>query len=292
MKTIAITGSSGFIGSHLVRKLRNLQYDVLEIDIKNRINLLEFDELVKIPKFDTIIHLASLSFVPFSFKNPRLFYENNYRMTLNALELCRKYNSKMVFFSSYVYGNPKYLPVDELHPVSPHNPYAQSKIICEKLCEGYNRDFNVPIIIFRPFNIYGIGQNSSFLIPSIIKQSINGMVKLKDPKPKRDYIYIDDVVNAVINSISLTTTSVELMNLGSGKSFSVREIMEVFIRITNSKSEFTFSNEVRKGEISNTIANISHCKKLLNWEPKISFEDGIGKIVDYYKFYSDSILVK
>ena len=192
-KVIAVTGSSGFIGSHLISGLQSAGYNLLEIDIENGFDILDWKKLNKIGKFDIMIHLAAKSFVPDSFKNPKRFFEFNYLSTLNALEISKNHNAKFIYFSSYLYGNPKYLPIDENHPFSPHNPYAQSKLICEKLCEGYYRDFNVPITIFRPFNIYGSGQSGNFVIPSIIDQLNNGMLTLKDPRPKRDYVHVKDI---------------------------------------------------------------------------------------------------
>src|ERR1035437_437628 len=184
MKNIAVTGSSGFIGRHLVNTLISNNFNVIELDIDKGFNLLKEENIQRIPKFDVIVHLAAKSFVPLALKNPWEFYYHNFNITLNVLELARKNNAKVILFSSYLYGEPEYLPIDEIHPLNPHNPYGHSKLICEKLCKGYNKDFKVPIIIFRPFNIYGPGQNNNFLIPSIIEQLKGGEISLKDPRPK------------------------------------------------------------------------------------------------------------
>lgn len=109
-------------------------------------------------------------FVPFSQENPRLTYEINVQGTANVLEFCRLNNSKIVFSSSYVYGKPKYLPIDEKHPIFPTNPYARSKTLGEMLCRSYNKDYGVKCVIIHWFNLYGKGQNNIFLIPQIINQ--------------------------------------------------------------------------------------------------------------------------
>jgi len=278
MKTIAITGSSGFIGSHLMKSLQNKTFILKELDLIKGIDICNWNEISNLSGIDVFIHLAAKSFVPDSFKTPHQFYNINVASTLNILELARLNGAKVIYFSSYLYGTPEYLPIDEKHPVTPHNPYAQSKLICEKLCEGYHRDFNVPVIIMRPFNIYGPGQNSSFLIPSIIKQLKEDKIILKDPRPKRDFIYIDDIVNAVLKAIDYKKTGFEIFNLGTGKSFSVEEVVCKILNYAEKRPELCFTNEYRKEEVLDTIANISKVSDALQWIPEIDFDQGLSKI--------------
>lgn len=278
-KTIAITGSEGFVGSHLVRKIMELNARVIKIDLNHKVDVTDWSQLENLDKFDVLIHLSAKTFVPESYKEPRHFYHTNIVGTLNALELCRLNNAKMIYASSYVYGLPKYIPVDEGHPIQGFNPYAESKIIGERLCERYYHDFNVGVIIMRPFNIYGPNQNKKFLIPSMIEQARNGEIVLKDPMPKRDFVFIDDVVNAYIKAIQYDKTGFEIINLGLGKSYSVREIAGEVIRNFDEAVNITFTNEKRISEIPDTVADISKAKALLGWEPEISIEHGINKCV-------------
>jgi len=280
IKTIAVTGSSGFIGSKLVDSLRKDGFELLELDLKNGFDLTDNNCLEKIKKFDVVVHLAARSFVPDSFVYPRQFYADNYTITLNILELARKFNSKVIFFSSYVYGTPRYLPIDESHPLEAHNPYAQSKIICEKLCEGYARDFDLPVIIFRPFNIYGTGQNSYFLIPTILNQVKTGLVKLQDSRPKRDFIFVDDVISAIRSVISSSTSHLNFYNLGYGVSHSISDIINSIRDIYPYEFDLEFSGEIRKNEVMDIVADISHAKVDLLWEPKVSLKEGIAKIIE------------
>jgi UDP-glucose 4-epimerase len=280
MKTIAVTGSSGFIGKHLVRSLWNENYKVIEIDLDKGTDISNWEEAARIPAFDVIIHLAAKSFVPDSFIKPREFYQVNQASTLNVLELARINNAKVIYFSSYLYGTPEYLPIDEKHPLAPHNPYAQSKLIGEKICEGYNRDFNVPVIIFRPFNIYGPGQNPVFIIPGIISQIKSGEINLKDPRPKRDYIFVTDIVKAVLLGVEYTGSPFEVFNLGSGVSYSVMEIVEIIMNYSKSDFKVNFTNEIRKNEILDTIADIGKVSNLLEWHPNTAITDGIKCLLD------------
>ena len=276
---ILVTGSSGFVGSHLVKSLKGLGIDVICLDIKNGFDVTVWKQVQSIERFDILFHLAAKSYVPDSYTYPRGFYYSNIIGTLNTLEVCRIHKAKMVFVSSYVYGIPKYLPIDEEHPVAAFNPYAQTKIIGEQLCQGYSRDFGVPVVILRPFNIYGKGQNEDFLIPTIIKQAKTGRILLKDPCPKRDIVYIDDVIDLFIKAMESNQTDCEIFNIGTGVSYSVRELTEMIIDLFGNNIEVEFKGQKRKSEVMETKADISKAKKLLGWTPKVNIREGLQRLV-------------
>ena len=277
---ILITGFSGFIGKYLLERLEQTPHELILLDIANGCNICDWEQVKHITGIDTIVHLANLSFVPASYEEPKKFYESNYLSTLNMLELCRLNHAKMIFFSSYIYGNPQYQPVDEKHPIQAFNPYAQTKVICESLCQGYNRDFKVPVTIFRPFNIYGKGQNPDFLIPTIIQQAKKGSIVIKDDRPKRDYIHVKDIVEAVYTAIeSKNSATLQTYNLGTGVSYSVKEIIDMVRGLFNSDIEYQCKNEIRPNEVMDTIADISKIKSELNWEPKIDIIEGLKMMI-------------
>jgi len=281
---ILITGFSGFIGSYLQKRLNHTEHELVLIDLANGFDICDWQQVMNFKDIDVIIHLANLSFVPDSYKQPKVFYLTNYLSTLNMLELCRITGAKMIFFSSYVYGHPQYQPINESHPIQAFNPYAQTKVICESLCEGYNRDFNVPVTIFRPFNIYGKGQNPDFLIPSIIQQAQDGKIVVKDDRPKRDYIYVDDIVDAIVAAIEVNKTdnSIKKYNLGSGTSYSVKEIVDIVCNLCDTKIEYVCTHEIRPNDVMDTIADITKIKEELTWEPKVSILDGLKKMISKY----------
>lgn len=277
---IAVAGSEGFVGSYVCSQLETEGHEIVRIDIAQGFDLSDPNVIESIPKIDCFIHLANLVYVPGSYEKPALYYRVNYMTTLNALEVCRKYHARLVYISSYVYGPPQYLPVDEDHPVCPFNPYAQTKVICEKLCEGYYRDFSVKISILRPFNIFGVGQKGMLLIPEIIGQLKAGkdQIQLKSASPRRDYINVIDVARAIC-TCAMSDEEYGVYNACSGESISVKEITEVINRYLRKKVEFSFSASDRPNEVDESRGS---CEKLksIGWKPSMSFEEGIIAILE------------
>ena len=279
-KKLLVTGSSGFVGTHLVNELQSQGFETLKFDISESNNILNYNHLDQIGKVDIVFHLAALTYVPHSYENPRNNYEINILGTLNVLEYCRKYGAKLIFASSYVYGEPSYLPIDEKHSIEAFNPYSSSKIIGEKLCESFNRDFSVQVVILRPFNIYGVNQSDDFLIPTIIKQAETGKILLNDSRPKRDFVHVDDVVDAYVKAASYSSDRLEIFNIGSGISHSVKEVTDIICSEYNPTPSLHFKNIERKIEILDLFADISHAKDKLNWAPKVKLEKGLKKLIE------------
>lgn len=281
-KKILVTGHNGFVGKNLVKELerRDAQVVTLQDENKKRIDIRNWQKIKDIDNLDMIYHLAALTYVPFSFENPRKTYEVNVSGTLNMLELGRLNNiEKFIFMSSYVYGKPHYLPINEKHPINPLNPYAKSKVMGENLCKSYNKDFNLNCIIFRPFNIYGNNQNSNFLIPSIIKQLKVGKIKLKDPEPKRDFLHLIDLIDALIKA-GKYNEKFNVFNLGYGKSYSVKQIVDKIIDIYGKDIDVKYTGEKRKNEIMNTVADTKKINKKLGWTPHVTLDKGLNTILN------------
>ncbi len=277
---IAVTGSSGFIGTHLVPVLKKAGHDVLEISRKNGLDICNWISVCDTATCDVIVHLAAKTSVPESFRNPREFHRVNFNATLHALELARQWKAGVVYMSSYLYGPPQYLPVDENHPLNPHNPYAQSKLLSEELCRGYQRDFDIPLTVFRLFNIYGPGQAGSFIIPEILQQIKTGRVSLKDPRPKRDYIHVNDVVSAVTAAIDRQPGGWNVFNLGAGKSWSVEELVDFIKQASRQEFEISFSMEFRKGEVLDSVADTTNLQKSMDWDPAYPLHEGVKTLFE------------
>ena len=280
-KRILVTGSDGFVGKHLVSELKAQEAEVIGIDIQSGVDIRNWDQVKNVEGADTIYHLAAMMYVPFSWEKPHIVYGVNVYGTLNILEYCRVYDvKKIVFASSYIYGKPKYLPIDEKHPVNPTNPYAKSKKIAEDLCQGHSKDFGLNCVVLRFFNIYGPGQNEKFLIPTIIKQLKKGKIELNDPEPKRDFLFIKDAVEAYVNAGVYNNSNFEIFNIGSGVSYSVDEIVRKLIHISGREVIVNYRNKRRKNEIMNVIAGIRKAKEKLGWKPKIEIDDGLRNMME------------
>jgi UDP-glucose 4-epimerase len=288
-KRVIVTGAKGFVGSHLCAELLRQGAEVVPLDVKagDAIDIREWPQVrdlgTRLGNVDLVFHLAALMFVPYSFESPRETYEVNILGTLNILELCRLANiDKLVFASSYVYGNAQYLPIDEEHPLRPTNPYAKSKVMGENLCKAYHDDYGLKCIILRPFNIYGEGQSESFLIPSVLRQILSGRIELMDPKPRRDFLYISDAIEAYVKAGQYDGSDFDIFNIGSGKSHSVEWVVTRIVQAWGQPLEVDYKNRTRKTEIMNTVANIEKAKNRLGWEPKVSIQDGIKRCVEWH----------
>lgn len=276
-KTLLVTGSDGFIGKKLVTSLRNSKHVVHTFDKRDgdisSCNL-HFENL------DHVIHLASLISVPMSWKEPTSFYRTNLMGTVNVLELCRRMNCSLTCISSYVYGTPDYLPVDELHPVKPASPYNHSKFLAEEVCRYYASAFGIPVVVFRPGNIFGPGQHPDFLIPSIVRQLMDTAVEkitVSDLRPKRDFLYVDDFIDALIRTIG--QKGFNLYNIGSGISFSVEEICSIIMKEACLNKEIIVAGNPRKNEIFDIRIDSSKFMAASGWKPGTSFEKGIKELL-------------
>lgn len=281
MSKILVTGANGFVGSFLCKALKALNHEVMELTSSDG-DIIDPKTWENIPASEVVIHLAAKTFVPDSWKNPELFLQTNTLGTVLALEYCRKHGARMVFISSYLYGNPASLPINELAPISIPNPYALSKKAAEDYCRFYADSYKVNMVIIRPFNLYGYGQSNNFLIPEIILQVLKGKeVRVKDLEPKRDYIYITDFIEAIIKCID--SHRFEIFNIGSGISYSVGELIQMIQDICGTQLPVISSAEKRPAEIMDTVADISKAKELLNWTPSNTMYEGLSVIVEQYK---------
>ncbi len=276
MQTIFITGHRGDIGSLLKQKLEQKGHQVVVQN--NHLLRLEdgnyFEDVPNPENIDVLFHLAAKTFVPLSWEKPDEFIKSNVLGTSKVLEFCRVNNIKLIYISSYAYGIPQYLPIDENHSVLSVNPYALSKNMAEELCVFYGKNYNLKYNIIRPFNIFGSLKNKSLLIPEIIEQiKHKDAIKVKDLTPKRDYLFIDDAIEFFIISMNKFTN--DIYNLGSGQSYSVKQIVDTCQQVWGTQLPVYSSNTVRKNEIPETIANINKAKNVFEWKPKYNLLTGL-----------------
>ena len=283
-KRVVITGGEGFVGTHLRSRLKEDGAEVILMDLSMGIDITDWEQLKEYGQdIDTIYHLAARTYIPSTNNDPRGTYMVNLTGTLNMLELGRVAGiRKFVYASAYVYGPPKYLPIDENHPLFPVNPYNRSKALGEQLCQAYCQDHGVECTILRAFNIYGEGQRDDFLIPSIFKQLEQQEIELKDPNPKRDFVNISDVVEAYIKAAQYSATNFRIFNIGSGVSYSVDEIARMVIAASGQSIKVKYLNQCRENEIGDTVADISKAKRELDWTPLINLSEGIKRYAEWF----------
>jgi nucleoside-diphosphate-sugar epimerase len=287
--TILVTGSEGFIGAYLVDALTRKGADVFPTGNRRQIDLLERSAIDRLPDADVVFHLAGNTNINRLWEDPAGMYHENINTTLNVLEYARKRHvRKLIFTSTYVYGRAEYLPVDEEHPVSATNPYTRSKIICEELCKAYSMDFDMQTVILRLFNVYGPGLAAHFLIPTVVGQVFTGTIELNDPRPKRDYVYVTDVVRALVSTLSFDGSGCDIFNIGSGMSYRVPDVVDAILRASGIECNVTFRHVARKDAIMDTVADYRKAKRLLNWSPEVSFETGIQEMVQQYQSQNGS----
>ena len=216
-----------------------------------------------------VFHLAGKTFVPESWSQPFSFYGTNVMGTENILEFCRKTGACLTYVSSYLYGKPEYLPIDENHPIKAYNPYSHSKLLAEEICRYYKDQFQVGVSILRPFNVYGPGQSDQFLIPEMIKKMLdpaNSFIEVMDLRPKRDYLFIDDFTEALYMSMDGPRG---IYNIGSGYSLSVEQVLNE-ISTTAGKEKIIKNKGIeRPNEIFDLFADISKISKDLHWKPQV-----------------------
>ena len=277
MKSVLVTGADGFLGHHILRDLTGHGFDVLP---KRRSDgdVTRSTTWDKFPASDFLVHLAGLTFVPASWENPTEFVQSNSVSTSHALDFCRKNKTKMIFLSTYLYSSKLSTPIKETDEIDPANPYALSKFLGEQLCSFYAKQFGVEVIILRPFNVFGSRQNSRFLIPSIISQATKSdEISVLDIRPARDYVFIEDLVDAVHKSIT-SDLRFGIINVGTGVASTVEQLIFSLADVIGRELTIKSLNQERFGEINSTQADISQAKLLLGWQPKWSLSQGLREV--------------
>lgn len=283
-KKILITGSQGFIGSHLLRELLseneiiglNISKDFKTKNYKPRIkNIVKLKPSDIKESLDGIIHLAALTDVEFCNKFPKKCIETNILGTQKILELARKKNCKLIFVStSHVYGIPKKLPIKENYSTNPTSLYAKSKRLAEILCEEYSKAYGLDVSILRLFSVYGKNSPPHLVTSRIISQLDKKTIQLGNVSSRRDFVYIDDAINA-IKIVLKNCRNFGIYNVGTGKSHSILEVCNLIKKLTNKKTPVkTITIIRRKDDAKEIVADISRIKRL-GWKPQTPLENGL-----------------
>ena len=285
LKKILVTGYNGFIGYNLVRELLDKGYQVIGVSNKERIsrNIPQIKKDIRkltvsgLPKgISHIVHLAAITDISYCQENPSECIDVNVKGTQNMLEIARKINAKFLYLStSHVYGAPISLPIKENHPRNPLSIYASSKLAGEIISESYALSYNMNLSILRLFSTYGPNSPTHLVTSKIMSQIMEeNEIRLGNLYPKRDFLYVKDVVKA-IELILRKTKGFNVYNVGSGKSYSILEVCSILNKISGRDVPVkSISSEYRKKEITNVVSDITKIRKL-GWRPMIGIDEGL-----------------
>lgn len=299
-KKILITGIDGFIGSHLSKRLIDLDAEVFGISkSKSSGNILTTDildystinQFVNERKIEICFHLAGVTLVESGQKDPYSAFKTNINGTLNILEVGRKNNLEKIIIAStsHVYGKNRN-PYFEGYTPRPSRPYETSKACSDLIAQSYLNMFNLPVLIPRFVNIYGPGDlNCQRLIPKTMKYVIeNKSPLIWGGSAVRDYLYIDDAIDAYISLAGIDLKKVgnnRIFNFGGGNKISVKELIEKIIYLSGKNLTIKKNEEERPEEIEMQYVSFNKAIRLLGWKPRISLNDGLKKTLDWYAEY-------
>jgi len=312
-KKVLVTGSEGFIGSHLTEQLLeskaqvrafvmyNFKGDLGWISgIRNKVEVYQGDikdynavnDAMK--GIDVVLHLAASISVPYSVIHPREVVETNVIGGLNVLLASKEQGVKRIvqMSSSEVFGNPKYVPIDEDHPKNPQSPYAASKVGMDGLCKAFYRSYNLPVVIVRPFNTFGPRQSPRAVIPSIILQLLDGnVVKAGNVFTTRDLTYVEDTARGVIQAGFVKGIEGQEINLGTGRETRIKDLIETIARLMGKPDVeiVTSSDRKRTGklELVRLLSNNSLARRQLKWKPSYTLEAGLKKTIAWFEKHRD-----
>jgi nucleoside-diphosphate-sugar epimerase len=279
MKTILITGSNGYIGQHLRKKLKHNGFQIVDW---NRING-DITQIKSQEKIDLVVHLAAQTGISESFKNPQETHRVNFEGTKAVADFCLARNSPLLFLSTCAYGHLSPMePVHESHQLRPNNPYSMSKKLAEEFLANLKRTYpQFQSVTLRLFNVYGPQMSTQYVIPKIVSQIFESEeIKVNNIDTIRDFIYIDDVVDALYLALELMLKKGlhGTWNLGTGKPTSIIELLQAISLVYEFPLKIVNLQVYKEDEIKYMVANMDSFKKTFDWEPQNSLLEGLQKM--------------
>ena len=277
---VLVTGSEGFIGKSLIKKFNTETCHNIHCFDRNSYNTSDPNFWDFLPRFDCVIHLAGKTNVLESWQKPTKTLLDNITSTIHVVEYCRRNKSKLIYPSSFLYRAGRPGPFKESDDLKPYNPYACTKLFGENIIQTYFMAGLLDARIIRLFNVYGPDQKSGFLIPDIIAQlSDSNAIELNDLRPIRDFVHVEDVVE-IINRLIDYEGKQLVFNVGTGLGYSVKQIVNLMIKITGRKVTVIDKKLHREIEILSAVADITLLKSELGFSPQINIFDGLSRILN------------
>ena len=307
-----MTGSDGFIGSHLAERLVKEGFDVKAFCQYNSFSsrgwLDEKDSLasemqvilgdirdpyavkVAMKGVDIVFHLAALIAIPYSYHSPQSYLDTNVTGTLNVLQAARELSVPriLVTSTSEVYGTARQVPIDESHSRQAQSPYSATKIAADALSESFYRSFGLPVTVVRPFNTYGPRQSARAVIPTIITQLLSGfeLIRLGDLKPSRDLVYVADTVEGFLRIARTDELIGEEVNIATGVEVSVGELANELIRQISPNSKIVTDDKRLRpsnSEVFRLVGSVQKLKESVGWSPNISLREGLTETIRWFR---------
>ena len=309
MYRILVTGCAGFIGSHLSETLIKKGYKVVGVDNLSNGKLTNIQSFRNNKNFtflkcnvgdkeklsdtlsqvDIVYHLAALADIVPSIKNPDVYFNSNVNSTFNLVRSCEKKKIKKIIYaaSSSCYGIPKKYPTSESCPILPQYPYALTKRLGEQIIFHFGELYKIPVVSLRLFNVYGPRARTSGTYGAVFgvflaqKLANKPFTVVGDGKQTRDFTFVEDVVSAFIEMLDDRINN-EIFNVGSGQTYSINSLIKLL-----GKNKIVKIPK-RPGEPDCTFADISKILKKTKWKPKISFKDGVNKLLNSIDEFKDA----
>ncbi len=311
---VAVTGSEGFIGSHLVEALVRRGHQVRAMVLYNSFNSWGWLDSLPADVMDSvdvrlgdvrdiasvldvvegaeaIYHLAALIAIPYSYRSPRSYVDTNVAGTLNIMEAARQLKTPRVVHTSTseVYGTARSVPINEDHPLQGQSPYSASKIGADKIAESYHLSFEIPVATLRPFNTYGPRQSNRAVIPTILSQLAAGQrqVRIGDLRPTRDFTYVADTVRAFMALADAPAEAVvgRTLNAGTGTETSIRDLIELIATAAGRDVEIVEEPERLRpagSEVMRLLCDSSRLTAATGWKPSVSLAEGLATTAEWF----------
>lgn len=312
-KKVLVTGSEGFIGSHLVEELLEKKVNLRAFIFYNAFNSwgwlekLSSEQMNNVELFagdirdpngvrqamqgiDVVFHLAALIAIPFSYHSPDSYVDTNIKGTLNILQAAKDFKCEKVLVTSTseVYGTAQYIPIDEKHAYQGQSPYSATKIGADRMAEAFYRSYNIPVSIVRPFNTFGPRQSSRAVIPTIITQLLTGKqeIKLGSLHPTRDMLYVKDTVNGFIKIAESDQTIGHEINIATQAEISIGDLAHKLIEDINPLASIKCDQSRIRPELSE-VERLLGCnekiKRLTGWQQEYSLDKGLKETIAWFK---------
>jgi NAD dependent epimerase/dehydratase len=309
-RSVLVTGAGGFIGGHLVERLvadgarvtglvrynsRNergtLDWLAPEIVSEVEVVLGELRDIESVTRAvqgaEVVMHLGAQIAIPYSYVNPRDFFEVNVLGSLNVAQASLQAEVERVVHTSTseVYGSAQQVPITEDHPLEPQSPYAASKLAADKLMDSWQRSYGLPVVVLRPFNTYGPRQSARAIIPTIISQALAGeTLRLGSLHPRRDLTFVDDTVAGMVAAAHAPRAIGRTVQLGTGGAVSIGEIVEAVGELmSRDLHPILDENRVRpeKSEVQLLLSKPDLAEEILGWRPTTTLRQGLERTIEW-----------